>query len=113
MRLRSGRALETTQWSLVMAGGGDDSSASTVVSVPLVLEYEAVLEAHAKDLNLTVADADAIVDYLCQVSARHEVFFLWRPALRDRRVHSGTWCRIGMRFQLPSAARRADSRPGL
>jgi len=37
----------------------------------------------ADALNLKVADIDAIVDYLCHVSARHEAFFLWRPTLRD------------------------------
>ncbi len=60
-----------------------DGRFETVVSVPLVLEYEAVLKAHANELNLTLADVDAIVDYLCQVSTQHEVFFLWRPMLRD------------------------------
>jgi putative PIN family toxin of toxin-antitoxin system len=54
-----------------------------VVSVPLVLEYEEVL---ARDLSgAGAADGyvrDAI-DYLCSVAVHQEIFFLWRPVLRD------------------------------
>jgi putative PIN family toxin of toxin-antitoxin system len=55
----------------------------TVVSVPLVLEYEAVLKVQADTLRLREKDIDAVVDYVCQVSSRRKVFFLWRPMLRD------------------------------
>lgn len=55
----------------------------TVVSVPLVLEYEAVLKVHAEALRLRDGDIDAVVDYLCHVSSRRKVFFLWWPTLRD------------------------------
>jgi predicted nucleic acid-binding protein len=53
------------------------------ISAPLAFEYEAALRVNASALGLTPADAEAIVDYLCGVCARHEVFFLWRPSLRD------------------------------
>ena len=50
------------------------------VSVPLVLEYEAA----AKKLTpLSVRDIDAIIDYICSVSAHRKVFYLWRPILTD------------------------------
>jgi predicted nucleic acid-binding protein len=55
----------------------------TVVSVPLVLEYEAVLKRQASEIGLTKPDVDAVLDYLCSVSSRREVYFLWRPVLRD------------------------------
>lgn len=53
------------------------------VSVPLVLEYEEVAKRHAEELGLAPQDIDAVVDYLCSVSERHAIFFLWRPVLAD------------------------------
>ncbi len=50
------------------------------VSVPLVLEYEMVLK---RRTDLTGEEAEALVDYLCQVADRREIYFLWRPFLRD------------------------------
>jgi putative PIN family toxin of toxin-antitoxin system len=55
------------------------------MSVPLALEYEAVLVRHAKALALRREDAEGLVDYLCQVAHRQEIHFLWRPALIDPR----------------------------
>ncbi len=56
-----------------------------VVTVPLVLEYEDVLERMARGLGLRHADIDAVLDYLCRVADRRGIFFLWRPILRDPR----------------------------
>jgi predicted nucleic acid-binding protein len=53
------------------------------VSVPLVLEYEAVLRRHAEALGLSAQDVVGLVDYLCKVGRRQDIHFLWRPALRD------------------------------
>lgn len=53
------------------------------VSVPLVFEYEDVL---ARDLEVDSPRRevlDDILDYLCAVAHRQEIFFLWRPYLRD------------------------------
>ena len=55
----------------------------TVVSVPLVLEYEDALVRHSRDAGLTAEDVDAVLDYLCKVSVHQPVFFLWRPLLPD------------------------------
>jgi predicted nucleic acid-binding protein len=55
------------------------------LSVPLALEYEAALIRHAKVLGLRRADAEGLVDYLCQVAHRQEIHFLWRPVLTDPR----------------------------
>lgn len=54
-----------------------------VVSVPLVLEYEAATKRQSRQLGLTHADIDDILDYLCQIGLQREIFFLWRPILRD------------------------------
>lgn len=53
------------------------------LSVPLVLEYEEVLLRHSNEFGLSPTDIKAFIDYLCSVAKLHEVFYLWRPHLRD------------------------------
>ena len=65
---------------LSMLGG---PAFEAVVSVPLVLEYEAVLKRQAPTLNLSAVDVDDVLDFICSVSDQREVYFLWRPVLRD------------------------------
>lgn len=55
----------------------------TQISVPLVLEYEAVLKRFEIEHGLTREEIDDIIDYYCSVSQRHRVHYLWRPFLRD------------------------------
>ncbi len=55
----------------------------TVVSVPLVLEYEGVLKRQSRSLGLRHSDIDGVLDYVCSVSEHRKVFYLWRPVLRD------------------------------
>ncbi|MGH7624432.1 MAG: putative toxin-antitoxin system toxin component, PIN family [Gemmatimonadaceae bacterium] len=55
------------------------------VSVPLVLEYEAVAKRQARELGLTAQDVDEVLDYLCSVAQHRQIFYLWRPVLRDPR----------------------------
>jgi predicted nucleic acid-binding protein len=54
-----------------------------VVSVPLVLEYEDVLMRQLAEVPLTGDDVAALVDYICSVAVHQEIYFLWRPQLRD------------------------------
>lgn len=54
-----------------------------VLSVPLVLEYEAVLLRSSSSLGLSVADVGEVIDYLCSVGRAQAIFYLWRPFLRD------------------------------
>ena len=53
------------------------------ISVPLVLEYEAVLLRHAKEVGLSRDEAVGLVDYFCHVGYRQAIHFLWRPTLSD------------------------------
>jgi putative PIN family toxin of toxin-antitoxin system len=55
------------------------------VSVPLVLEYEAValLPEHLAASGLEPADAQAIIDVLVDVAEWTRVHFSWRPQTRD------------------------------
>ena len=59
---------------------GPEAAFQLVVSVPLVLEYEMALK---RRTELSDEDAEAVVDYLCRVADRQEIYFLWRPFLKD------------------------------
>jgi putative PIN family toxin of toxin-antitoxin system len=54
-----------------------------VVSVALILEYEAVAMREADQLGLTDRIVESIVDMFCRVGSRHAIRFRLRPALRD------------------------------
>jgi len=60
-------------------------SFETVISVPLVIEYEYAAVKTASQLGLDLPTIGNILDYLCQVSEHQDIFFLWRPILRDPR----------------------------
>jgi putative PIN family toxin of toxin-antitoxin system len=53
-----------------------------VVSVPLVVEYEAAVLEH-RPSNLSAEDVGIVLDYLCSEAHLQEIYFLWRPLLRD------------------------------
>jgi len=53
------------------------------ISVPLFLEYEAVTMRDCLKIPLTKADILDILNYLAKVSSKREVYFLWRPYLKD------------------------------
>jgi predicted nucleic acid-binding protein len=65
---------------LSRVGTGDFDIA---VSVPLVLEYEDALLRQIGISNLTPTDVQDLVDYLCGVARQQDIFYLWRPLLRD------------------------------
>lgn len=62
-----------------------DGRFEMALSVPLALEYEAVLLRHAQELGLSRHEAIGLVDYCCRVAYQQEVHFLWRPTLLDPR----------------------------
>jgi putative PIN family toxin of toxin-antitoxin system len=65
---------------LGLVGGGEFM---TVVSVPLVIEYEkALLDSH-HGLPYTPVEIGRFLDYFCGVSDCRKVHFLWRPCLPD------------------------------
>jgi putative PIN family toxin of toxin-antitoxin system len=53
------------------------------LSVPVALEYEDAAKRLIGDSALTEQDIDTVIDYLCSVAHLREVFFLWRPFLKD------------------------------
>ncbi|MSR20379.1 MAG: PIN domain-containing protein [Gemmatimonadetes bacterium] len=58
---------------------GPEAPFQVTLSVPLALEYEMALK---RRTDLDDEAAEAIVDYLCQVADRREIYFLWRPFLK-------------------------------
>ena len=54
-----------------------------VISPALAFEYEAVLKRGASETDLTLRDIDDFVEYLCSRSRLVQIYFHWRPALRD------------------------------
>lgn len=51
------------------------------VTVPLVFEYEDVIK--REHLGIDRPSAEAVLDYFCAVASHHQVYFMWRPYLRD------------------------------
>jgi len=60
-----------------------DTRFQTNLSVALVLEYEDVLKRPEINLDLTHQEIDDVLNFLCQNANLHEIFYLWRPTLRD------------------------------
>ena len=54
---------------------------SIAISVPLVLEYEAVLRRGGLSKEITQKDISDLIDFLCSIGLRQDIFFLWRPFL--------------------------------
>jgi putative PIN family toxin of toxin-antitoxin system len=76
--LRSKRGASARLLSLIGTG-----SFEVVLSVPLLLEYEAVFLRDLAPYSSERQTREEILDYLCAVAERQEIFFLWRPHLRD------------------------------
>jgi len=53
------------------------------ISVPLFIEYEAVLLRSENLLNRDPATVESFLNFLLSVSHLQKVFFAWRPALTD------------------------------
>jgi predicted nucleic acid-binding protein len=54
------------------------------LSVPLVIEYEdAAKRLVGKKSDLKGSDIDDILDYICSVAHRRNIYYLWRPFLSD------------------------------
>jgi len=53
------------------------------LSVQLILEYEDVAKRLIGETALNEEDINDILDYICSVSNHREIFYLWRPFLKD------------------------------
>lgn len=61
----------------------DEEQFQIGISVSLIFEYEDVLKRGDLKLNLETEDIDDILDYICKVADKREIFYLWRPYLKD------------------------------
>lgn len=55
----------------------------TVISAPLVFEYEDVALRQIDCLTYTKDEIREIIDFICQVARPTTIFYLWRPYLKD------------------------------
>ena len=53
------------------------------LSVSVLLEYEDVTKRLLGQISLTETELDDILDYLCGLANLRDVFYLWRPFLKD------------------------------
>lgn len=61
----------------------DDERFHVSVSVPLILEYEDAIIREKTKIELGKEDIDAIIDYICYAGKKREIYYLWRPYLKD------------------------------
>jgi putative PIN family toxin of toxin-antitoxin system len=62
-----------------------DGRIEMLVSVPLVLEYEAVITRPQllKAVGMTIVEAESVLDAILATAVPVEMRFLWRPQLKD------------------------------
>ena len=53
------------------------------LSVPLVCEYESVLKRAELGLAWTIQEIDELLDIICALGTKHDIWYLWRPLLQD------------------------------
>ena len=61
----------------------DAGTIKPVISTTLLFEYEDVLKRKQTVLELSHKQVDIILDNICALSKFQEIYFLWRPYLRD------------------------------
>jgi predicted nucleic acid-binding protein len=76
--LQAGRGASYRLLMLVGSGKFD-----VHVSVPLVLAYEDAAKRLLEKIPTTERGIDDILDYVCATARRQQVFYLWRPFLRN------------------------------
>lgn len=60
-----------------------DNSYQPNVSVPLFVEYEAVAKREGVVNSLSEVEIDIVLDFFLSKSSIREIFYLWRPILKD------------------------------
>jgi len=76
--LRSKRGASYKLLTLLAAG-----RFATAVSVPLVVEYEKALVDPRTKVPFSRADIGKFIDYICTISDKRKIYYLWRPRLPD------------------------------
>ncbi|MCH9740298.1 MAG: putative toxin-antitoxin system toxin component, PIN family [Epsilonproteobacteria bacterium] len=58
----------------------DSSKFIVNISTTLIYEYEEILKLKS---GMEMEDVDAILDYICYIGKKNQIFYLWRPKLKD------------------------------
>ena len=53
------------------------------LSVPLFIEYTSIIKRNRSKIKLSDEKIEDILNYLCMVSTHYEIYYLWRPILKD------------------------------
>ena len=53
------------------------------ISPSLIFEYESVAKRESSNIALNNSGIDSILDMICEWAIKCEIFFLWRPYLKD------------------------------
>jgi len=61
----------------------DSGKFQIAISVPLLIEYEDVLKRELLHIPLNRDEINDILDCLCALADKKEIYFLWRPFLKD------------------------------
>ena len=77
------RSRDGASFAILSRLGDVDSPYRPVVSVPLVLEYEDVLLRSLDSSPLSEEDIGDLLDFIYSMAIHQEIFYLWRPLLRD------------------------------
>ena len=77
------RSREGASFALLSCLAEADPPFVPVVSVPLVLEYEDAMARSLSASPLDAGDVEDLLDFFCSESKHQEIFYLWRPHLRD------------------------------
>jgi putative PIN family toxin of toxin-antitoxin system len=62
---------------------GENEAFDIYISVALILEYEDAAKRLLGKIEITENVIDDVIDYICLVGKEQQVFFLWRPFLKD------------------------------
>lgn len=76
--LRSKRGASNKLLSLVGTG-----VFTSVVSVPLIFEYEDVALRHLEHISYSADEVREIINFVCSMSDAYPIYYLWRPFLPD------------------------------
>ena len=62
---------------------GKDETFDIYISVALILEYEDAAKRLLGKIEITEDVINEVIDYICLIGKEQQVFFLWRPFLKD------------------------------
>ncbi len=61
----------------------NDERFQVSISVPLILEYEDAIKREKSRIGLEKVNLEAVLDYICLIGKQREIYYLWRPFLKD------------------------------